>query len=238
MSYSYTDLLALFGIGGAHPGGLTLTRAVLDELPINEETALLEVGCGTGQTTAYLAHHFPCRLYAIDQHPVMIEKTRKRLLGKQDSISLLEGSAEDLPFVDNKFDYILSESVTAFTKVQESLKEYSRVLKQSGTLTLIEMTKLQSLSDHESRELLDFYGIHDIFSEEDWLLHLERSGFKNVTTFSIQLEELVPDEDDFTEFDISPGVDPSLFDKLDRHEELTSKYKNKLGFRVFFCKKA
>lgn len=238
MTYSYTDLLAIFGIGGAHPGGLTLSRAVLSELDISEETELLEVGCGTGQTTALILDQFPCQLYAIDHHPVMIEKTQSRLADKTASVKLVKASVENLPFENKKFDHILSESVTAFTNTSTSLCEYSRVLKDEGQLVLIEMAGIQPLSEQETNEITNFYGFHAILSEEEWLQSLKNAGFKNVNTFSISLEELIRDEDDFTEFNMSPGIDPSLFEKLDKHNHLTEQYKNKLGFRVFFCKKA
>ncbi|MBM7659682.1 SAM-dependent methyltransferase [Bacillus mesophilus] len=237
MTYSYTDLLALFGIGGAHPGGLTLTRALLDELKLESSTEFLEVGCGTGQTTAHISNHYPCQLYAIDQHPVMVEKAKKRLAIDEQS-RIVEASAENLPFVNQKFDYVLSESVTAFTNINVSLSEYFRVLKDSGQLLLIEMTKLESMSTQESKELLNFYQFREILTEEEWKKRLIEVGFTDIQTFSISLDELLPEEDDFTEFDISPDLDPNLFDILDQHDQLTQHYQNKLGFRVFFCNKS
>ncbi|WP_456275799.1 class I SAM-dependent methyltransferase [Bacillus sp. AK128] len=238
MTYSYTDLLALLGVGGAHPGGLTLSRAVLEELNLSQHTHFLEVGCGTGQTTAYISNHFPCQLYAIDHHPVMIEKTKSRLSIDDQSVHIKEGSAEHLPFEDNKFDYVLSESVTAFTDISLSLTEYARVLKEKGELLLIEMTELAAMDQLESTEIIDFYHFNEILTEEEWISRLNIAGFTDVKAVSIDLEELLLEVDDFTEFDISPGIDPTLFDLLDRHEQLTQQYKNKLGFRVFFCKKA
>jgi ubiquinone/menaquinone biosynthesis C-methylase UbiE len=237
MTYSYTDLLALFGIGGAHPGGLTLSRAILDELNLNNDTHFLEVGCGTGQTTAYIANLFACQQYAIEQHPVMLEKAKSRLSLLKKPVYLIEASTELLPFEDKKFDYILSESVTAFTNINRSLNEYCRVLKDKGKLVLVEMTELQPLSNQEYTDLINFYNFHDILSEEKWKQKLYDVGFTEAETFSISLEELIQDEDDFTEFNISPGVDPVLFEMLDQHDQLTGQYQNKLGFRVFFCKK-
>jgi ubiquinone/menaquinone biosynthesis C-methylase UbiE len=237
MTYSYTDLLALFGIGGAHPGGLALSRAILEELTIDQTTHFLEVGCGTGQTTGYIMTHYPCQLYAIDNHPIMISKTRKRLQTHQQSAQLLEASAENLPFQDQMFHYLLSESVTVFTNIQASLKEYYRILKDEGVLLLIEMTKVQTLTDQEAQELIKFYCLHQILTEENWVRLLEEAGFQDVEVFSITSEELKTEGEDFTEFDITSNIDPQLFDLLDQHDQLTQQYKDKLGFRVFICKK-
>ena len=38
MEITYLDCLALFGIGGAHPGGLQLTKEILSREKIKEKT--------------------------------------------------------------------------------------------------------------------------------------------------------------------------------------------------------
>ena len=43
MEFTYLDCLALFGIGGAHPGGLLLTKEILSREKINEKTIILDV---------------------------------------------------------------------------------------------------------------------------------------------------------------------------------------------------
>lgn len=237
MSYSYTDLLALLGIGAAHPGGLGLTRAIFEELEITEDTFILEVGCGTGQTTDYLISNFPCSLFAMDAHPIMIQKAAKRLKQQNHPVILLEGITENIPYKDHKFDYVLSESVTIFTNIEESLHEYYRVLKHGGVLILNEMTEIQPLLENERRELQDFYGIQHLLNEPQWKEQLSKAGFQEIKTISISEEDIVSLDEDFTEFDMTGIIDLDLFNKLDRHEALTEKYKQKLGFRVFICKK-
>jgi ubiquinone/menaquinone biosynthesis C-methylase UbiE len=236
MTYSYTDLLALFGIGGAHPGGLPLTRAILEELNITQNSNFLEVGCGTGQTTGHIMAKYPCHFFAIDSHPIMISKAKKRLQTLGLSGTLLEANVEKLPFADQTFDFVLSESVTAFTNIKESLSEYHRVLKQDGVLILIEMTEIQEMEENEIKELMQFYNLNQILNESNWLEVLEESGFHNVESTFISLEDLVFQDTDFTEFDISANTGPELFELLDQHEELTTKYREKLGFRIFLCK--
>ncbi|MFZ3589594.1 class I SAM-dependent methyltransferase [Bacillus sp. DJP31] len=237
MKYTYSDLLAMFGIGGAHPGGLALTRAILSELPLNQDTYFLEVGCGTGQTTAYIMSNHPCKLFAVDNHPLMISKAKKRLQFGHEKVELLEASAEQLPFKDQMFHYVLSESVTVFTNIKESVNEYFRILKNNGELILIEMTLNQPLDQDEAKELIQFYKLNQLNTEADWIDLLKEAGFKDVVAHTIVLEELHREDQDFTEFDMSENIDHQLFHILDTHEKLTLQYSNKLGFRVFICKK-
>ena len=49
MSNDYLDLLAYFGIGGAHPGGFNLTQSILEAENIQPTEAVLDVGCGRGK---------------------------------------------------------------------------------------------------------------------------------------------------------------------------------------------
>ncbi len=46
---TYIDFLAYYGIGSAHPGGFTLTKQLLAQLPLRQGADVLEIGCGTGK---------------------------------------------------------------------------------------------------------------------------------------------------------------------------------------------
>lgn len=54
------NMLALLGIGGAHPGGFYLTKQLFDKEKITSETSILDIGCGTGQTSANLYCKYGC----------------------------------------------------------------------------------------------------------------------------------------------------------------------------------
>ncbi|MGZ4106989.1 MAG: methyltransferase domain-containing protein, partial [Tumebacillaceae bacterium] len=88
---TYHDFLANFGIGGAHPGGMTMTRDILQREGIAKGTRVLDVGCGTGQTSAYLVRQFGCQVTAIDRHPLMLEKARRRFQRERLNVTLVQG---------------------------------------------------------------------------------------------------------------------------------------------------
>lgn len=96
--FTYHDLLAYFGIGGAHPGGLALTKDMLSQEKIKARSKILDVGCGTGQTSAYIAKNYGCDVTALDCHPLMIEKAQQRFIKENLTINLCRGKYYEPPF--------------------------------------------------------------------------------------------------------------------------------------------
>lgn len=127
---TYFDFLAKFGVGGAHPGGIHLTQNILSQENISEKSVILDAGCGTGQTAAYLYQQYRANVFGIEINPIMVEKAKSRFQTLQLPISLIQGSIEEVPFADNTFDFILSESVLAFVNKPKALQEFYRVLKR------------------------------------------------------------------------------------------------------------
>ncbi len=178
---TYIDLLAKNGINGAHPGRLALTKKILRNETITPDMSLLDVGCGTGQTSAYIAKYYPCKIVAIDINPNMLEKARQKFADYQLDIPLIRANAMDLPFHKDSFDIILSESVTTFTdNIRRTLREYSRVLKPGGILLAIEGTALLPLEKAEIKELKSILGIALLPTKNEWCQLFQEVGFNFV----------------------------------------------------------
>lgn len=235
MENTYLDCLALFGIGGAHPGGLQLTKEILSREKINEKTNILDVGCGTGQTSAYVAEKYQCKITGLDNNKIMLEKAKKRFQSRNLPIKTRLGSVESLPFGEKSFDMILSESVATFTDVSKTLSEYRRVLKPNGILVAIEMVLEEPLSKEELTPIIEFYGVPRIFMESEWSSLFQKADFQqiNIEKYNLQFDE--PKFENATDFSISEQLDDGVYDILDQHEQLTKRYQNVLGFRVFRC---
>ncbi|MDQ0221000.1 class I SAM-dependent methyltransferase [Peribacillus cavernae] len=243
MSFSYQDALAYSRIGGAHPGGMMLTKKILQNEKINRHTKILDAGCGTGQTSAYLAKTFSCRVYAIDSHPEMIKTANQRFTEENLSIKVVKGDLESLPFPNDSFDLIIAESSTAFTEVSKSLKEYFRVLKPSGALVNIDMTAEQKLIMNEKAEIMEFYKMNEILTEEEWIKAIKKAGFKTVDIVKSksilqELEEYTFEEDELSEhLPTFANVDPEIEEVIDTHQKLLVAFREQLGYRVFKAKK-
>jgi ubiquinone/menaquinone biosynthesis C-methylase UbiE len=244
VNVSYQDALAHYRIDGAHPGGMALTKKILQNERINRHTKILDAGCGTGQTSAYLAKTFSCKVCSIDNHPEMIKAATERFSTENLPVKIVKANIEQLPFPNDSFDMIIAESTTAFAGISASLKEYFRVLKPSGALLNIDMAAEQRLSREEKAEIVEFYGMNDILTEGEWIKALKKAGFKSVEVLKSNsvLQEL--EEYTFEENEISgsgyanpANFDPKIDEVMQTHDKILLSYGEKLGYRVFKAKK-
>lgn len=235
METTYLNCLALFGVGGAHPGGLNLTRRVLSKEKINGDSKILDVGCGTGQTSAYIAKQYGCHVTALDNNRIMLEKAGKRFQSMNLPVEIQHGSAENLPFQNDTFDFILSESVTAFTDVTKTVPEYNRVLKANGVLLAIEMVRNTDVSENQMQEILDFYGVKQLLDKQEWRTHFEKAGFNHIEMEEVELHPDIHKIEVSNDYSLSTHIDPSFYEVFEKHHHLSIVYKDVLGCGVFRC---
>ncbi|KYD00130.1 class I SAM-dependent methyltransferase [Heyndrickxia sporothermodurans] len=238
MAYSYQDALAYYGVGGAHPGGFSLTKQIFHNENITHTTKILDAGCGTGQTSAYLAEMYKCDVTALDIHPVMIEKAKKRFKERDLPINTIQSSVENIPVSDQTYDYIISESVTVFTNIEKTLTEYFRVLKKGGILITIDMTAEGPLHSSDITMISNVYGISYVLTENEWISLLREVGYRKVNVLhSDSLSSHINKSLEQPEFHISPSIDPKLMEILQNHQNVTSLLANKIGYRIFKSKR-
>lgn len=101
------------------------------------EGPLLDVGCGLGGTTAYLARHFPAGVvHGINVSSYQIEQCRKRVPGAHFEVM----PAEQMRFPDAMFGAVVSvEAALHFKGRREFLREALRVLKPGGEIVVADM---------------------------------------------------------------------------------------------------
>jgi SAM-dependent methyltransferase len=232
---SYLDFLAKFGVGGAHPGGIHLTKDLLANENISSTSVLLDAGCGTGQTAAYLYNEFNANVVGLEINPIMIEKAKQRLENQKLPIEIVQGSVEEMPFENETFDFVLSESVLAFVDKPKALKEFFRVLKKGGRFIANEMTINQNLSKMEEEEIKNFYAIDSLLLEEDWSRLLKETGFTNI--YLKEGEQAISGGNHSPEFNFSKNFEPELFGILNQHGNMVIKYHNILSYRIITCSK-
>lgn len=240
MKPTYHDALAAYGIGSAHPGGMQLTKHMLLHAGLSCGMRVLDAGCGTGNTSAYLASQYGCIVTAADSHPIMIEKAKKRFHDGQLDISAVQCSLESMPFPDESFDVIVSESVLAFTDQALSLPECHRVLKAGGKLLALEVTAETALHKREKQMIKTVYGMKDVNQEQQWLDLLYASGFSNAevlysNTVAGELGSYSFHTSDPPEFDMPHSIAPELEEIMNKHHQVTAMLAEQMGFRLIMA---
>jgi tocopherol O-methyltransferase len=106
---------------------------------ITQVENVLDVGCGIGGSTLYLAEKFNCRGVGITLSAKQAARAKGRALekGLDERVSFQVADALEMPFADNQFDLVWSlESGEHMSDKEQFLKECFRVLKPQGTLIL------------------------------------------------------------------------------------------------------
>jgi len=115
-----------------HVGGRLATDNLIDQLNFSEEQHVLDVGCGLGGASRYVASRFKSHVTGIDLTPEYIEtgKILSTWLGLDGDVTLEQGSALSMPFQDNMFDgaYMLHVGMNIDDKAS-LFAEIHRVLK-------------------------------------------------------------------------------------------------------------
>ncbi len=130
----------------------------------------LDVGVGSGKFAAPLGIEI-----GVEPSEKMAIKARKQ------GIKVYPGIAEDLPFPDDRFDFVLMVTTICFVDdVIESFKEAFRVLKLGGCIIIGFVDKESQLGRHyaEKREESKFYKEATFFSAQEVLKYLEEVGFQ------------------------------------------------------------
>ena len=132
----------------------------------------LEVGVGSGKFAGPLG-------IKIGVEPSEKMATKARCQG----INVYHGIAEDLPFPDKKFDFVLMVTTICFVDdIIKAFREAFRVLKPGGFIMVGFVDRESELGQQywEKREESKFYKDATFFSAHEVLKYLEESDFKLV----------------------------------------------------------
>uniref|UniRef100_B8HNU8 Methyltransferase type 11 n=1 Tax=Cyanothece sp. (strain PCC 7425 / ATCC 29141) TaxID=395961 RepID=B8HNU8_CYAP4 len=118
---------------------IDLIEALLQWSGVTQAENILDVGCGIGGSSLYLAEKFGAAVTGITLSPVQAQRARERAIaaGLAPQVQFQVADALELPFADASFDLIWSlESGEHMPDKQRFLQECSRVLRPGGTLLL------------------------------------------------------------------------------------------------------
>ncbi|MBD2595174.1 class I SAM-dependent methyltransferase [Nostoc spongiaeforme FACHB-130] len=138
LSYRYQWLYdAISRVAAISVGGESRFRQLaLQGLTIHSDTQVLDLCCGSGQSTQFLVK-MSQNVTGLDASPKSLQRARQNV----PEASYIEAFAENMPFAENSFDVVhtsaaLHEMHTA--QLRQILQEVYRVLKPGGVFTLVD----------------------------------------------------------------------------------------------------
>jgi ubiquinone/menaquinone biosynthesis C-methylase UbiE len=139
-SASFLDMQASVGIT-KHVGGIEATTELLSLCQIGGAREVLNVGCGIGVGSAYIAKRFACHVVGVDISETMIEWSQRRAReeGVEAKVEFRTADVMDLPFETGRFDVVFAESVLIFVEDKaQAIRECVRVTRPGGHVGLNE----------------------------------------------------------------------------------------------------
>ena len=121
-------------IGG---GALYLAARMVRTLRLSQGDLVLDLGCGKGATSIFLARHFGVKVIAVDLwHPAAVLNDRFTVRGfRQDIVPLHLDVTRELPFAEAYFDAVFSmNSFSFYGGTVEFLRHLLKHLKPGGQL--------------------------------------------------------------------------------------------------------
>lgn len=180
---SYFDVQGHLGTT-KHMGGFEATLELIGLCHIGGQSYVLDVGCGVGATACYLAKTYGIKVVGVDHREDMValSKERAKKQGVADKIEFRVADALDLPFADDLFDAILSESVATFIEnKRRAVNEYIRVVKPGGYVGLNEEVWLKTPPPGMSEAARHLWEIRtEIPTADDWSAILKSAGLRDL----------------------------------------------------------
>ncbi len=128
-----------------HIGGRQASEEFLDQLGLSPEDHLLDVGCGLGGTSRFVADRYKSRVTGIDLTAEYVDtgKVLCSWVGLDDRIALHHGSALSLTFDDATFDGAFMMHVGMNIEDKASLfSEICRVLRRGASFGVYDVMRI------------------------------------------------------------------------------------------------
>lgn len=167
------------------PGSPEATLKALSFIdPLNPESRIADLGCGTGGQTMTLAQHTQGQITGIDLFPAFIDlfNANAAKLNLQDRVKGVAGSMDNLPFQNEELDLIWSEGAIYNIGFERGLNEWKKFLKTGG---YIAVTEASWYTEERPQEIDAFW--MDAYPEIDTIpvkiAQLQKAGYGLVACF-------------------------------------------------------
>lgn len=174
------------------PNPLWLLEHLTEELVIEPGMRVLDLGCGKGLTSVFLAREFGAQVWATD---LWIDATsnlrRFRAAGVDDRVFPIHAEAHDLPFAHGFFDAVVSiDSFQYFGTDDTYLESIVRYLRPGGRIGVVDPALFRELGTEVPADLAHLWTWQGLpFHGPDWW----RTHWAKTGLVTVDVADAVPD---------------------------------------------
>jgi len=140
--------------------GQKLARKLLAHVKTDSCQRFLDIGCGQGIITRYLAQNYPGDFTGIDLDNMEIEAARAK--PKLENLSYHVGDARSLPFEERSFDIVMAFGVLHhIPDWYKAVSEIGRILKVGGYFITAELVYPEWITSMDEKSSFKF-GIYNL----------------------------------------------------------------------------
>jgi len=161
----------------------------LQMLTLEDDSQVIDLGCGGGKTVQRLAIHTPeGKVFGLDYSEDCVDWSNElnQEAVEEGKVIIIRGEVDNTPFEGGNFDAATAvETIYFWPDIQKTFKEVYRILKEAGQFLIIN----EAYPDEKHQEKNRMYEESEnmvIPSPEELTAWLKEAGFKDVT---IDLEQ-------------------------------------------------
>lgn len=191
-------LLAHLGKRVLRPGGVELTRRLLDLVEIGPDDDVVEIAPGMGSTTRLIIGRNPRSYTGVDRDPVVVERVSAIVAAVDGRV--VRGMASHTGLDDATADVAFGEAYLTMQPVpqkHEIVAELRRIVRPGGRVALHEMALKRGTDPTDAERLVEQLRsrakVHVApLTEDGWIQLLTENGFEVVACQTAPLHLLEP----------------------------------------------
>ena len=143
-----------------------LITSIKKRLKLSKKNILLDVGCGGGILT-YGLQKYVKQIIGIDASSQMLQHVPQ-------TIETYLAKADNMPFLDNKFDKLLCHSIFQYfpdiNYARKVLKEMERVCKPKGLIYIVDLPDETKRKEYEKSKKVEKHNLIRLFYSKEFFL--------------------------------------------------------------------
>jgi SAM-dependent methyltransferase len=164
---------------GMEEGHLPIVLPVLDQMKLEPEENVLDVGCGAGWLARLIAERVPeGRVIGMDISDEMVRRARRNYVSVENAMFVV-GAADEIPWDANFFTHAISvESAYYWPDPARGLREIHRVLREGGKAWILINFYLENPHSHQWAGQLATPT--QLLSASEWEVLFHDAGFTDI----------------------------------------------------------